>query len=549
MNRAGHWRGIARLSRRAAAAWAAAVIGAHAATSELLPVQWVKPVGQSGFETGAAVKVDPQGNSYLAGMYRGPIVFDGLTLTNAGDYDLYLAKHDSSGNVIWARRAGGPGEDYPINLAVDAQGNIAVTGYFKGRSVFGGPAGLEVTLDSGSIDNADLFVARYSSDGNLQWAMSGGGAGHDTGVCAAMDTAGRVYVVGVFSGTAVFGGRTFNSAGQSDVVVLRLGAADGSLDWARQAGGSDMEWGQGIHTTSDGAVYITGFFTGPAAFGSQVLPGWGGRDIFLARLDAEGSWSWAVAAGGSGTDYGFDLAATGSAGVFVAGYFAGQAHFGGEVIASEGQSDWFVARYATNGVPVWVRRGGGWTLDEAWEIDANQAGDVYVAGYITRSATFESSTVTSRGDTDIAVARYGAAGDLRWVRRAGGVYGDSGQSIAVDPAGRVVVSGMFSAKADFGLADGTTIQIANQGGAGAFIARLAEESPPDWAPRLNIARAGNQVSVQWPAPSTGYRLESNRVAQGAGWQQVQPDPTAMGGTNRVDLPVDGRRFFRLRRDL
>ncbi|HOX02074.1 MAG TPA: hypothetical protein P5555_08950 [Candidatus Paceibacterota bacterium] len=546
MNRTGYRRGNRRLSWRTAAAWAAAVFGAHAAASELLPVQWVRPVGQSGFETGAAVKVDPQGNSYLAGMYRGPIAFDGLTLTNAGDYDLFLAKFNPSGNVLWARRAGGPGEDYPINLAVDAQGNVAVTGYFKGRSVFGGPAGPQAILDSGSIENADLFVARYSSDGNLQWAMAGGGPGHDTGVCAAFDAAGRAHVVGVFSGTAVFGGRTLNSAGQSDVVVLRLGAG-GGLDWARRAGGSDMEWGQGIHTTGDGAVYITGFFTGPAAFGSQVLPGSGGRDIFLARLDAEGSWSWAVAAGGSGTDYGFDLAASGSSAVFVAGYFTGQANFGGQVLASEGQSDWFVARYATNGTPLWVRRGGGWTLDEAWEIDANQAGDAYVAGYITRSATFESSTVTSRGDTDIAVACYGAAGDLRWVRRAGGVYGDSGQSIAVDPAGRVVVSGMFSAKADFGLADGTTIQIANQGGAGAFIARLAEESPPDLPPRLSIARAGSQVSVQWPAPAAGYQLESNQVLHGAGWQPVQPDPTVMGGTNRVDLPVDGRRFFRLRR--
>src|SRR5713101_3673598 len=115
------------------------------------------------------------------------------------------------------------------------------------------------------------------------------------------------------------------------VMSARIGAAaepPPDFLWAAKAGGSDIDIGYGIAADASGNVYVTGFFSGTATFGSTNLSSSGLEDIFVAKYDAAGTLQWARQAGGSAYDEGLGIAVDGTGNVFVIGFFQGNASFG-----------------------------------------------------------------------------------------------------------------------------------------------------------------------------------------------------------------------------
>ena len=94
-------------------------------------------------------------------------------MTNAGGAEVFVAKYNFAGTVVWAKRAGGTADDFGNAVALDAAGNTYITGYFQSTNInFSGT----VLTNSGS---ADVFVAKYNSAGTLIWAQAEGGSGYD----------------------------------------------------------------------------------------------------------------------------------------------------------------------------------------------------------------------------------------------------------------------------------------------------------------------------------------------------------------------------------
>jgi uncharacterized protein (TIGR03437 family) len=177
--------------------------------------------------------VDAAGNSYVTGGFTasatfGPGETNETTLTSAGVIppDIFVAKYDVSGNLLWAKRAGGTDFDLGSGLAVDTAGNSYVTGIFFASATFGPGEINETTLTSAG--DRDIFVAKYDASGDLLWAKRAGGTGVDLGSGLAVDTAGNSYVTGGFGRAATFGpGETnetaLTSAGDPDIFVVKLG--------------------------------------------------------------------------------------------------------------------------------------------------------------------------------------------------------------------------------------------------------------------------------------------------------------------------------------
>jgi len=196
----------------------------------------------------------------------------------------------ADGDFVWAKKMGGPGDDYGLGIAVDAAGNVYTTGWFQGTADFDpGPATFNLT----SAGQSDIFVSKLDRAGNLVWAKQMGGTDWDAGFGIAVDAAGNVYTTGVFSGTVDFdsGPDTFNltSAGQSDIFVSKLDSA-GSFVWAKQMGGTSYDVGRGIAVDAAGNVYTMGDFgdtvdfdPGPGVF---TLTSAGSYDIFVSKLSA-----------------------------------------------------------------------------------------------------------------------------------------------------------------------------------------------------------------------------------------------------------------------
>jgi hypothetical protein len=98
--------------------------------------EWAKSIGSTVLGEGHAIAVDCAGNSYVTGFFRDEATFGTTTLTSAGSRDIFVTKYDASGEVVWAKSAGGAAPDEGFGIAVDGAGNCYVTGYFEDEAAF-----------------------------------------------------------------------------------------------------------------------------------------------------------------------------------------------------------------------------------------------------------------------------------------------------------------------------------------------------------------------------------------------------------------------------
>ena len=334
-------------------------VAKYGASSDLV---WAKRAGDTSFDGGQGIAVDGSGNSYVTGNFEdaatfGPGESNETTLTSAGFGDIFVAKYDASGDLVWAKRAGGTSDDQGIGIALDGSGNSYATGLFQGSATFGPGETNETTL-TGVFD---IFVAKYDVSGDLVWARR---AGANFGVGIAVDGSGHSYVTGFFVGSATFGAgetneTTLTGTGSFDIFVAKYDAS-GELVWAKRAGGTSDDGGVGIALDGAAHSYVTGQFVGSATFGpgetnETTLTSAGSDDIFVAKYDASGDLVWAKRAGGTGFDEGRGIAVDGSGNSYVTGRFNDLATFGPggtneTTLTSAGSDDIFVAKYG-GGVP------------------------------------------------------------------------------------------------------------------------------------------------------------------------------------------------------
>ncbi|MCE9540915.1 MAG: SBBP repeat-containing protein [Bacteroidetes bacterium] len=169
--------------------------------------QWAKRAGSYAFDLGYGIGTDSLGNVYIAGKYEQNANFGGTIVSCAGNHDIYIAKYSPLGIFQWVRTAGGVIGDYAHSLAVDRAGNSYLAGEFERTAKFG-------TVSLTSRGGNDIFVAKYNTNGDLQWTKSiGGGGGSDRGL-GISESNGDVYVTGNFQGTGYFPGNILVTTGE-----------------------------------------------------------------------------------------------------------------------------------------------------------------------------------------------------------------------------------------------------------------------------------------------------------------------------------------------
>ncbi len=476
----------------------------------LWAVQAGGPTGGWGnYDAGTSIATDNQGNQYVTGYFMGISTFGSHTLTAGGYVDFFVAKLDPNGNWLWVVQAGGTNGNescWGRGIAVDGAGNAYVTGQFLSTVNFGSH-----TLTSA---HKDIFVAKLDTNGNWLWAVRGGGSSPDDGYGIAVDGAGNAYVTGVFFGTANFGGHTVSSPSAYAIFAAKMDH-NGIWLWAAKAGGSSRsDDASGLGIAVDGAdnSYVTGHFKGTVTFGSQPLTSSGYDDIFVAKLGPNGNWLWAAQAGGTNDDHGYGIAVDEAGNTHVTGYFNGTATFGSQTLTTIGGNDIFVAKLDPSGNWLRIVQAGGTGGETGRSIVMDSAGNAWVTGGFSGTATFGSHTLTSSGFgygtyENIFVAKLDPSGDWLWA--INGITSNGGKGIAVDGAGNACVTGYFGGTATIGndslTASGTSdIFIAGLGihpGAGIPIAPgnlsiiiSGQNVELDWGD-VTVDQAGNQVSV------------------------------------------------------
>jgi len=266
---------------------------------------------------------------------------------------------------------------------VDLKGNVYVVGYFNG------PGAMLLGNDTlVGNSNADVFIAKYNSSGNVIWARSAEGTGNDTAFSVSSDNAGNVYVVGTFNGHTIHFGSyilTNSDSLSSDIFITKYDST-GNVLWAKNAGGIGNDEAKGVCIDDGGNIYMTGFFKSPnLSLGSITYNNVGGSDIIVAKYDGSGNVLWAGTYGSFGDDAANSICADAMGNIYISGYFSDTMTVGGITLNSAGQRDIFVIKYNTSGNTIWAKRTGGTSDDEAYNVRTDAFGHVYVAGSVKSS--------------------------------------------------------------------------------------------------------------------------------------------------------------------
>jgi hypothetical protein len=274
------------------------------------------------------------------------------------------------------------------------------------------------------------------------------GIGGDAGTGVAIDSAGNSFIIGTFQGSITVGQLPLKSAGSTDIIITKCDFA-GNILWAKQAGGKGTEYAGGIAADAAGNCYATGYFLDSASFGSFGVKGFGSYDAFLAKYDATGECKWVVKAGGKSDDWGEAVTLDAKGNIYWTGNFQDTAAFGNLMVTTNGDRDVFVAKLDSNGTCVWVSHGGGSWIEEGRGISVDAQGNAYVTGYFTPPAQFGNIRLTSAGSREIFIAKYDSMGNCVWANQARGNYVNMGNGISTDRAGNSTITGYMTSPTVF----------------------------------------------------------------------------------------------------
>ena len=350
-------------------------------TTTLPPVAtWAKTYGGSGDESGALIQQTSDGG-YIVGGYTSSF--------GAGASVFWVLKLNTDGSVAWQKTYGGDESGALIQQTSDG-------GYIVAGSTFSFGAGA-----------GDIWVLKLNADGSVAWQKTYGGSSGDRANSIQQASDGGYIVAG---STSSFG------AGAGDIWVLKLNA-DGSVAWQKTYGGSSGDNAYSIQQASDGGYIVAGFTT---SFGAGI------GNIWVLKLNADGSVAWQKTYGGLGDNVTYSIQQTSDGGYIVGGYTSS---FGA------GYYDVWVLKLNTDGGVAWQKTYGGSGDDLAYSIQQASDGGYIVAGFTT-------SFGAGAGDGDIWVLKLNSDGSVAWQKTyGGGSSGDSAYSIQQASDGGYIVAG------------------------------------------------------------------------------------------------------------
>jgi hypothetical protein len=357
--------------------------------------------------------------------------------------------------------------------------------------------------NDGRTDAIDLFTflnSWFSSagvapvTGELLWLRRAGGSGNDDAYDVAVLTDGSSLVVGSYEGSAVFGEgdvgeTTLTASGATPDIFVARYHPDGTLDWARRAGGDGIDRGVAISVLPDASpIWVVGHHDESATFGpgelhETILPGSG---EFIASYGPDGSLKWAKhvaqsSSGSLGPEPSVAVLADGSG--LVIGDFTGTALFGTtKANQTTLVADWvdvFIAKFNSNGSFLWAKRvGGGGNLSGTGVAGYGDTAFVITGAISSGTATFglgesAETSLSAVGSEKAFVARYSPDGTLDWVSFAGGGdLGNTAWGVASLPDGSALVSGSENSL----LSEEPPLS-----SSGAFVQKFGPDGTPLWS--------------------------------------------------------------------
>jgi hypothetical protein len=406
-------------------------------------------------DDGIAVTTDAVGNAYTTGDFSSTANFGLGALVSAGSRDIFVVKNQEDGTPLWSKRFGGAYDDFGEGIAVDASGNVFITGKFQGSADIG--SGLT------SAGGYDIFIAKLrGSDGTVLWTRRIGSTGSDEGAALALDSHGNVVVTGQFFGTVDFGpGPVTNASSYVQAFVAKYDGANGAHLWSKRLGKllatapTSVGSGRGVSVDPLDDIVITGYYGGPVDFGGGVLTSAGLMDVFVAKYaGTDGHWMWAKRFGNASDQHANGVTTDSSGNVLVAGDFMSAIDFGGGALPpSSGTQTIFLAKLDSAGNYSWARSFVATGLNVgsyAYAVAVDGLDNVVITGQMSGPVDLGGGPLSNVGG--VFAAKYDPTGVHLWSKNFRG-GGGQGRGVAIDSNDEVIITGAFDTVQDFGGGD------------------------------------------------------------------------------------------------
>ena len=407
---------------------ATTVVAAEARPS----VYWTDQIGTSGDDRATGVATARNGDVYVYGDTEGAMQ---TGFTPLGNRDVYLARYNKYGDLLWVRQFGTAGDEVPMQrIVVTSAGDVIIGGATNGAWTGYTNAG-----------GYDAFVAKVSKTGVLKWVRQSGSAGYDAVVGAAAASSGDLYFSVQTNGVFPSGTTVANTSGGGYDAVLAKFDRNGRLKWAKQLGGPGDETTWDVAVSRRNEVYLAGTTfgdiddTGPISLG-------GVSDGFIARYDAKGNQTWLKTFGGAEDDEIWGVAVNRAGEVYAAGDTTGSRGTVGPEASrtNQGQYDSWIVKMDKLGTVAWESQHGTAGNDYAWSPVIAKNGKLLVGGGTQGSLTPNANL--GGWDTYVAsVSTDGVTTTIRQFSTAEDDYnGSYGTPIALGTGSSIVLAGLTS---------------------------------------------------------------------------------------------------------
>jgi hypothetical protein len=407
---------------------------------------------QGGDDFAQAITSDSSGNVLVTGVFSGTadLIYgtDTALVSSNGGLDMYMAKFDTSGNLLWKKTMGGPLDDYSYSIKTDSNGDIYISGTCSENADFDGDDDTSLIHINGPSNSGIIFLAKYSSLGDLIWvkgmsSANGFGLGKDIEIAANGDVilAGNFKVTVDFDPSSAVLNFSAISTNYYDIFITRF-TSNGDLVWAKQIGGNNYDEVKGMALDASDNIYLTGYFMstvdfdpGPAV--TSFTAPLNSKLFYLAKYSGLGDLVW-VNYNPQNESEGGDIALESSGNLVVTGFFnvqfsianAGTPFY--EFVNTGNRT--FVFRVTPSDSIVW---GDSYATIGNLSIASGRAGDIYISGY---------SNTNTWG---VSLNKIDASGTIAWSQQMINANDASSTQVCFTAKNKIVHVGYYRNVIDF----------------------------------------------------------------------------------------------------
>lgn len=500
--------------------------------------EWAVKAGSATLSDAAAdVAIDASGNLFMTGDIQGAADFgSGIILTTPSNApDIFVSKHNSSGQIQWALRFGSTTGEAGTGIATDSNGDIYVIGSVETSTTFG-----STTITNNGTNNGAAFLLKLNPAGVVQWVQKINGSHHAVPSDITIDNNNNIYVTGYHS----------NYTTGHDAVFVAKYNVSGTQSWFQLYGPSiNIKQGFGIACDNSGNVIVCGRYMQTVTFGTFTLTASTILDMdgFIMKLSNAGSVIWArkLTSPGQGQDALSSIAVDNSDNIYTIGHVDSSAVIESITLPLTDGDKLIIIKYDQNGIPIWAKASTTGFQSNMNRITKGNDNDLYFTGSFITSLKIDTFTVLSIGESDGYLGRIDENGKVKWIKGFGGTLSESGNGLVLDNANNIFVAGDFRGTVTFG----STI-LTSAGSSDIYLARFKQCDPPvtsiNYSGPLSLCSNPYVTLSTDYCPSNSYQWQLNNFdipgANGPVYNATQPGSytikvLAYAGCETVSSPV------------